>query len=72
MRTDGIAVDDLDEKQLRCGRGVETSLSPLIADFMADLQDRVGLKLGGLVLLELFDYLGEGRWHGGPPVRRVS
>ena len=64
MRTGGIAVDDLDEKQLSGGHGVETSLSLLIADIMADLQDRVGLKLSGPILLELCHHLGEGRWHG--------
>ncbi len=64
VRTSGIAVDDLDEKQRCRGHGIETSLSPLIADIMADGQDRVGLELGGPILLELFHHLGEGRWHG--------
>lgn len=64
MRTGRIAVNDLNEKHLRRGHGVETALSPLLADLLADLHDRVGLKLGGPLLLALFHHLGEGRWHG--------
>ena len=55
VRTSGIAVDDLDEKQRCRGHGIETSLSPLIADIMADGQDRVGLELDGPILLDLLN-----------------
>ncbi len=63
MRAGGIAIDDLDEKQRCRGHGIETSVSPLIADVLAGRQDRVGLKLGGPILPELFHHLGEGGWH---------
>ncbi len=63
MRAGGIAVNDLDEKELGGGHGVKTSLSPCIADIMADLQDGVGFKLGRPILPELFHSLREGRWH---------
>ncbi len=55
VRTSGIAVDDLDEKHLCRGHGIETSLSPLRADIMADGQDRVGLELDGPILLDLLN-----------------
>ncbi len=64
MRTGSIAMNDLDEKQLRRSHGVETALAPLIADIMTGLHDRVGLKLRGPLLLEPLHHLGEGRWHG--------
>ena len=63
MGAGGIAIDNLDKEQLGRGHGIETAVPPLIADVMTGVQDRVGFKLGGPLLLELFHHLGEGRWH---------
>ena len=59
----GIAIDPLDKKQLGRGHGIETPVSPRIADVLTGAQDRGGLKLGGPLLLELFHHLGEGCGH---------
>jgi hypothetical protein len=63
MRTRGIAVKNLDEKELHRDDRIEHALSPLIGHGMAGSPDGVGFKLTGPILLKLFDDLGNRCWH---------
>ncbi len=58
MRTGGIAVKHLDEKELHRDDGIEPALSPLIGEVMAGSADSFGFKLTGPILLKLLDDLG--------------
>jgi hypothetical protein len=68
VRTRGIAVKNLDEKQLGCGHGIKRALPPPIGDTTTGSQDGVGLELTCPLLLKLFDDLGDRRRHRGTPL----
>ena len=68
VRARGIAVQNLDKKQLDRGHGIERTLSPPIGDATTGGQDGIRLQLACPVLLKLFDYLGECRRHWGSPL----
>src|SRR6516165_2332799 len=68
VRARGIAMQNLDKKQLDRGHGIECALPPSIGDATTGGQDGLGLQLAGPVLLKLFDDLGECRRHGGSPL----
>jgi len=63
VRARGIAMQDLDEKQLSCRHSIACALPPPIGGVTTGRSDSVGFKLGGPVLLKLFDHLGERRRH---------
>src|SRR5262245_5797418 len=68
VRARGIAVQNLDNKQLERRHGIERTLPPPIGDATTGGQDGIRLQLACPVLLKLFDYLGECRRHGGSPL----
>jgi hypothetical protein len=68
VRARGIAVQNLDKKQLDRGHGIERTLPPPMGDATTGGQDGIRLQLACPVLLKLFDYLGECRRHGGSPL----
>src|SRR5215510_3682263 len=55
VRARGIAMQNLDKKQLDRGHGIECALPPSIGDATTGGQDGLGLQLAGPVLLKLFD-----------------
>ncbi len=62
MRTGGIAMKHLDEKELYRDHWIEQTLSPQIATVAAGTADGIGRKLTSPILLKLFDHLTDGRW----------
>ena len=54
VRTRGIAVKNLDEKQLGCGHRIKRALPPPIGDTTTGSQDGVGLELICPLLLKLW------------------
>src|SRR5262249_45243458 len=68
VRARGIAMQNLDKKQLDRGHGIKRALPPSIGDVTTGRQDGIGLKLAGPVLLKLFDYLSECHRHWGSPL----
>jgi len=63
MRTGGIAMKNLDEKELHRDHWIEQTLSPRMADIAAGTANGIGLKLTRPILLKLFDHLTDSRWH---------
>jgi hypothetical protein len=59
MRTGGIAMKNLDEKELHRDDRIEQTLSPRMADIATGTADSIGLKLTRPILLKLFDHLTE-------------
>ena len=55
MRTGGIPVQNLDQKQLDCRHGIEGALAPPVGDAATGRQDSLGRKLVCPMLLKLFD-----------------
>ena len=68
VRARGIAVQNLDEKQLDCRHRIERALPPPIGGVTTGRSDSVGFKLACPVLLKLFDDLGACRCHWGSPL----
>src|SRR5262247_2496924 len=68
VRACGIAMQNLDKKQLDRGHGIERTLPPPLGDATTGGHDGIRLQLACPVLLKLFDYLGECRRHGGSPL----
>jgi hypothetical protein len=66
MRTGGIAMKNLDEKELNGDNRMEQTLSPLVADVVAGAADGFGLKPVGRIVVKLFDHVADGpRSHMG-------
>jgi len=68
VRARGIAVQNLDKKQLDRGHGITRALPPPIGDTTTSRQDGIRFKLGCPILLKLFDYLSERRRHWRSPL----
>jgi hypothetical protein len=71
MRHGGVAVEELEHKEMDRRERVQQALSPAIADLMTDLGDGLGLEMLSQVLAELTEDSKESKIHGKASCTKV-